>query len=696
MRFLIRILLLLMLGLAYFPASGFSAEFLRPALRIGFTDTEGSIWQDKRLLYQGTAYEFIEALSTYLNRRTAYTSGTMEENLLRLKSGSIDMIILPDGPMTNRSTDPIPVNLPAGTISVPLGESLGWLLLDENRAEMAPQISAAVKTIAEVNPFFRHDLLEKYHSTGLKLKLTPEEQAYLTTHPVIRTMISPRQAPYAYWENGEPRGVIADVIKRVESDLNIKLEVIPEESQQTMMEHLTNGDIDMVMDFYTDYNWAKAHNADLTFPYLTLNYVSVMRKDRPLPAAPVVACARTHFYTHQFIERMFPAEQLRYYVDVADCMAAVNRGEADITFVKSITAQSDIFRGNYYNLYTNGNVMFSHQVSMAIRDTADPILIRILNKEVTHINPRDITSIINREVYQVQAQDTLQSIIYRNPFLTLGFAVGILLLIIIGLLIFLRLRHNYTQELWQQANLVNSVGMYNIHWFTNELPNAIAYYNEARKKGELFVLIISAQRMAFLKEVYGSKLFAESVKASMQTVTRKLPWILRYGLSAEITHVYMLCRKPTGLMASRTDYLAREVEAGHDIQHVGGFADLFLLKQAVVIEAGAADEHFAALGCEVGQRLGAGSAFDGQLDALVHQRDDLGALRIVVLRQRAEERFHQHFAQFGVIAADRRVRNKDGLFDRRSGRRRLARAGSRRSALGTGNDKVCSVGLHSR
>jgi hypothetical protein len=244
---------------------------------------------------------------------------------------------------------------------------------------------------------------------------------------------------------------------------------------------------------------------------------------------------------------MFPTEQLRYYADVADCMAAVNRGEADITFVKSITAQSDIFQGNYYNLYTNGNVMFSHQVSMAIRDTADPILIRILNKEVTHINPRDITSIINREVYQVQAQDTLQSFIYRNPFLTLGFAVGILLLIIIGLLIFLRLRHNYTQELWQQANLVNSVGMYNIHWFTNELPNAIAYYNEARKKGELFVLIISAQRMAFLKEVYGSKLFAESVKASMQTVTRKLPWILRYGLSAEITHVYMLCRKPTGL-----------------------------------------------------------------------------------------------------------------------------------------------------
>lgn len=572
MRFLIRILLLLILALAYFPASGFSADFLRPALRVGFTDTEGSIWQDKRLLYHGTAFEFTEALATYLNRHTAYTSGTMDENLLRLKSGSIDMIILPDGPMAAGSIEPVPAALPSGTISVPLGEGMGWILLDESRTDLEAQVSAAVKTIAEINPFFRHDLLEKYHSTGMELNLTAEEKAYLTAHPVIRTMVSPRQPPYTYFENGEPRGVIADIIKRVETDLNIKLEVIPEETQHTMMEHLTSGDIDMVMDFYTDYNWAKAHNADLTFPYLTLNYVSVMRKDRPLPEAPVVACARTHFYTQQFVEKMFPAEQLRYYIDVADCMAAVNKGEADMTFVKSITAQSDIFRGNYYNLYTNGNVVFSHQVSMAVRDDTDPILIRILNKEVAHINPRDITSIINQEVYQVQAQDTLQSFIYRNPLLTLGLVVGILLLVIIALLNFMRLRRNYTNELWQQANVVDDLQIYNLHWFVQELPNAIAYYSEAKNKGELFVLVISAQRMAFLKEVYGPRIFAESIKQSLTTVTRKHPWILRYGLSAEITHVYMLCRKPTGLTLRQA---AEQIEKAARIIPINGIPTSF-------------------------------------------------------------------------------------------------------------------------
>ncbi|MCR5757376.1 MAG: EAL domain-containing protein [Selenomonas sp.] len=572
MRFLMRIFLILLPILLNSPTNGFSADFLRPVLRIGFTSSENSIWQDSRLHYQGPTYDFTEALATYLNRKATYTSGTLEENLQRLRSGSIDAIILPDIPMTAAITEPRPDYLPPGTIAVPLGAGMGWLLLDENRTELQPDLTAAVQTINLVNPFFRYDLLEKYHETGLELNLTPEEKAFLAAHPVVRTMISPRQAPYSYFDQEHPAGVIAEIIKRVEKDLGITLEVIPEETQHTMMAHLTNGDIDMVMDFNTDYNWAKAHNADLTFPYLTLNYVSVLRKDSPLPEKPVVACARTHFYTQQFIEKNFPPEQLRYYADVADCMDAVNKGEADMTFVKAITAQSDIFQGNYYNLYTNGNAAFSHQVSMAVRNTMDPIFIRILNKEVAHIHPRDISSIINSEVYQIQGKDSLQSFIYRNPIFTLALSMGILLLIILVLLYFLWLRHKYTAALWQQANVVKGLGLYNLQWFTNELPNAIAYYQEARKSGELFVLIISPQRQSFLKEVYGAELFAETTKNSLQDVVQKLPWILRYGLSSEITHIYMLCQKPKGLTLRQA---AEQVEKNFRVINVNGVLTSF-------------------------------------------------------------------------------------------------------------------------
>ena len=572
MRNLIRILtlaIITLITLCHPTAQAQIPNFLRPELRVGFTGTtEGApLWQDKRLLYRGIAFEYVETLATYLNRRTTYTSGTMEENLLRLNAGSIDMIVLADGPLAARSTNPIPDNLPPGTISVPLGEGMGWLLLNEQRTDMAQQLAATVYTITRTNPFFRYDLLAKYHSTGMPLELTTEEKAYLAAHPVIRTMVSPRQPPYTYFKEGQAQGVIAEISKRIETDLGITLEIIPEETQHTMLQHLTDGDIDMVMDFYTDHNWARAHNALLTFPYLTLNYVSVLRKDKPLPEFPTIACARTHFYTQDYIERMYPAEQLRYYADVADCMAAVNKGEADMTFVKSITAQSDIYQGNYYNLYTNGNVVFSHKVSMAISETADPILLKILNKEIAHIPPQEITSIINSQVYSVQAKDTLQSFIYRNPFLTLCLLGCVMMIIIAGLLYCLNLRHKYTSELWQQANVIEDIQIYNLHWFTQELANAIGYYHEARKNGELFVLVISAQRVAFLKEVHGTQTYADCIKRSLLAVTRKHPWILRYGLSGEITHGYMLCQKPPGLTLRQS---AEQIEKAIRIIPVNG------------------------------------------------------------------------------------------------------------------------------
>lgn len=571
MRFSIHLLLITVLVWTQLAAAGLCADFLRPALRIGFTDDKKAIWQDSRLLYHGAAYEFTEALSTYLNMKNSYVSGTLEENLLRLQNGSIDLILLPDRPLDPNFTDPRPMNLPSGVTPVGLGKGIGWLLAAENRPELAESLRQAVFTISEVNPFYPNDLQAKYHTAGKTMALTAEERAYLAAHPVIRTMVSSNKRPFSYIQDGQAKGVIGSIAERIENDLGIKLAIVPEESRLNPLDQLTEGNIDMVMDFYTDYNWAKVHNADLTFPYMMLNYVSVMRRDQSLPEKPVIACPRSHLYTHD-IERMYPVEQLRYYTDAADCMAAVNNGEADLTYVKAITAQSDIYQGNYYNLYTNGNVVFSHNISMAVSNHTDPILIRILNKEIAHINPQDITSIINHEVYLVQNKDTLQSLIYRNPFKALAVLGSVLLIIIIVLLYIMHLRRSHTQKLWRQANIVKAAQLYNLRWFVNELLPTIGKYDKARQQGELFVLAVSPQRVAFIKELYGTKEFALAVKNIVTEVQAKLPWILLFGLSSEITHAYLLCHKPPGLTFRQA---AERIEKAAHIIEINGVPTSF-------------------------------------------------------------------------------------------------------------------------
>ena len=69
-------------------------------------------------------------------------------------------------------------------------------------------------------------------------------------------------------------------------------------------------------------------------------------------------------HSKSFVEKNYDASQLIYFDTVQQCLEAVSDGQADITFTKAITAQEDILKGNYYDLVTNGNVVFAHKVAM--------------------------------------------------------------------------------------------------------------------------------------------------------------------------------------------------------------------------------------------------------------------------------------------------------------------------------------------
>lgn len=540
-------LLVLLCGFFLLTASTVAAE-TPPTLRVGYTSMPGYLSRDYKYHYKGVAYEYLEAIATYLGVTLEYIPGTEEENTLRLQIGTIDMMPAPNTP---------PSNSPAsGLQAIPLGSGAGVLLLSTQHSQqdqLIPRVQASIDEISRINPFFLYQLREKYHNyNDQTLTLTDEELDYLKHHKVIRAMSAPGEAPYTWFKDGEHQGITADIAAIIERDLNIKFEVIPTDTQGEMLQHLAAGDIDLVTDFYFDYNWGREYNAMLTLPYLTLNYVSVLRRDEAMPAAPIIACPRNHFYTHSFIEKMYPAEQLRYYDTVAECMAAVNNRQADMTFAKSITAQSDIYQGNYYNLYTNGNVIFSHKISMAISKQTDPILIRILNKEIAHLKQQDITSIVNRQVYIVQSQDTLQALIYRNPLSSILFIIVIFTIIILCLLVVLTMRRRHAQELYRQANTVAGSDIYNTHWFASRLIETIQQSHTDRQKGQLFVLVLSVQRLAALRERYGLQPFEEACKGILKKTTRENSWILLYGLSSEVSHAFVLCRTQEGRSIQQT------------------------------------------------------------------------------------------------------------------------------------------------
>lgn len=449
--------------------------------------------------------------------------------IARYKKRELDAYI--DATIYHQSSDPMLARLFTQRFSI---------VMPKKHDALCEKIDRAIEDLMLINPHIRGQLYSKHADSGAPLLLSSDEKEYLQKHPVISAVASPGQKPYTYFENGVAKGVIAEIMQLIEEDLHIRFDIRETENSGELMQLLTSGEIDVVTDYYADYNWGHLHNAVLTLPYLTINYVPVMRNDRTSSEKPIVACAQNHFYTHEFVERKYPPEQRVYFNTIDECMDAVNRGAADITFVKAITVQHDIEAGNYLNLFTNGSVAFSHKVSLAVSEAADPHLIRILNKEINHLGNAPINEIMTRHMFATEKNRSLKAYIAKNPWQSLSILAALLLSIIGVLLYMMRLKQRAAKRMYALAYHNQRTGLTNVRWFETQAPRLIKRHVKERKDGKLFVMVLSTQRIDLLKASLNPEAVARGICELVERVRAMNPWILVDGLSSELTHLYVL------------------------------------------------------------------------------------------------------------------------------------------------------------
>ena len=405
--------------------------------------------------------------------------------------------------------------------------------------ELARKIDTAMEDVLLSVPDFSRTLQRQ-----LEVSFTPAERQYLSGLDKLRVAISPGQRPYTWFENGEARGVIADILELLSDDLGVSMEVEEYDSNKEMFQAFANGEVDIIADFNSDPNWAEQHQAVITAPYLQLNYVAVTRRNDPLPEHPMVACVRGHHYTQEFVEPRCPEEQRVYFNTVKACLQAVSKGAADITYEKALTAQYDIAHGDFYNLTTTGNVEFTHGVSVALHDNVDPRLLRILNKAVTHLSEDKVEGIINKHLINQPHPRSLGETILRNPVAAIqsvlvGFVV--LALVLGG---YLLLRYRYIRKLRRLAYINEPTGMHTLNWFQPFALEEIEKREKARRQGRLWLAIMGAQRFMFMKESYDFELLVAGIRKLIERAHKLFPYFCMEAANAENTSVYALCELP--------------------------------------------------------------------------------------------------------------------------------------------------------
>ena len=416
-----------------------------------------------------------------------------------------------------------------------------YLAVRKGNTELLDKLDRAMESMELLDPQRQSRLFEKYYRQGSTrpLSLTEEEREYLQQKGSLIAVGTPGERPHSYFEHGEYRGNLAEIMRRIAADLGITFEYIETQSNEEAIQLLNEGRADIITEFYCDYNWGRQHHLHLTTPFMQLHYAAVTRRGTALPERPRIAVARGHFYVEAFVVRRYPDEELVYFDTMEECLRAVSEGNADLAFMKSDMTQYSIRQGDFMNLMPSGDVWFTHDVSIGVSDQADPVLLRILNKEINHLDPELIQRIMAKSLLDQKETVSLKILAYNHPLEFFGILLFIAVLIITSLIYILQIRRRHTKHIQELAYTDPVTGLHNQYWFEQHVPKLIEEHL-ADMKAQLVVVVLGMSRMDILLESYGREFVREQLCVLAEELRMQADWVK--VVTSVSGHLLLLCR----------------------------------------------------------------------------------------------------------------------------------------------------------
>ncbi|MCR5535996.1 MAG: EAL domain-containing protein [Succinivibrio sp.] len=425
-----------------------------------------------------------------------------------------------------------------GTILAELMTQHTYLALRKNDQKLKELIDQASENLLFSHNGIREDLKKEQEQHGRPLILTPNEVEFLRNHRIISALSSQSEPPFVYYVHDNLEGTVASVMRMIENDLNIKINSKEPDAEQEPFVQFKQEQLDIFTDFICDVNWANEKGVRLTVPFLNLNYVAVTKKSRVLDLNSRIACVAGQHYLIEQIKALHPYANIIYYKNYDECLNAVDNEEADSTFVKSVTLKQNLERLGLFNLKPNPNLYFNVPISIAVNDESDLILLRILNKEIAHLNARAIQNELNNTTLSYTNQKSLQSLFYEYPLeSTLAIFVSSLILITL-LLTFIIFRQKNLRKIRSLAFYDQETGLPNLHYFEQNLPNFINSMSGKLNRNGLFVIAVKIYSIEELYALYSKQYILRILVNIVKRLVKEQPWIRRYGVSSEYSTFY--------------------------------------------------------------------------------------------------------------------------------------------------------------
>lgn len=250
--------------------------------------------------------------------------------------------------------------------------------------------------------------------------LTPEEAEFVSAHrnrPLV-VAVSQDLAPVEYYDSeaGAFSGFIIELYELISETTGLRFTYVPRGHTETTTAQIANGEIQLVGSLSTRPAVAASLNVTTTMPIFS-NNVSLVSRNSWTGEGDTNSVVAVKAGYPVFIET---AKSLGYttiveYESFAECVEAVNNGQADLTLISASGENVLLGHAYYANLTPILLTQTSEDYAIGVANNEDTaLLLSIINKALASIPPDRITQMRLQWVLDVQPERTLRDAFYEN------------------------------------------------------------------------------------------------------------------------------------------------------------------------------------------------------------------------------------------------------------------------------------------
>lgn len=323
-----------------------------------------------------------------------------------------------------------------------------YIVVRKDRKDLMEQINQAIDALDIQEAGWRNALHAKYYAmdSGGELMLDGDERDYLRRlaeeGTKLKVLVNPDREPYSYFEDGEAKGVFPSVFALMAGRVSLPYEFVCTKDRIEYDKKRESGEADIVLDFANDYYLAEQAGYKITAPYLYMNFTRLTLNGFEGEAGRIAA-VRNSDVLNTYISENYDKEAIIYFDSVAECVRAVEKGEADATILYTYVAERVVREDvkNRFSFTLMGDASFSYAIGVCSAD--GHILLSILNKAVGSLKNSDLSAAIIKETANndLPAGKRLLSFYYANPVYGVLTALFASLFLFLCLLLALHIRN---------------------------------------------------------------------------------------------------------------------------------------------------------------------------------------------------------------------------------------------------------------